>query len=66
MAKKEFKPGETFQCGLVPLKCVESNTLVGLCDKCFFKRRCINEIVGHCSEFYRSDGKTVYFVKLEK
>lgn len=35
MNKKEFKIGETFQCGLVILKCVKSDNFY--CDGCFLE-----------------------------
>lgn len=62
MAKKEFKIGEVFQCGLVKLKCVKSGRT---CHGCYFARGCRNEIKGYCAAETREDGNCVIFVKVE-
>lgn len=63
MAKKEFKVGEVFQCGLIKLKCIKTNSL---CDKCYFIRRCNHEITGYCFAECRKDKNDVIFVKVEE
>lgn len=65
MAKKEFKIGETFQCGLIKLKVVESDVF---CDDCYFRETgCINlkNILGLCS-LDREDKTNVIFVEVEE
>lgn len=69
MAEKEFKIGQTFQCGLVKLKCIENKT----CNGCYLEYICesissirIRHIVGACSCSSRSDNKSVIFVKVEE
>lgn len=72
MAKKEFKVGEVFQCGLVKLKCViEPINRSERCDGCFFddNGECIDRfdnIVGKCSHLNRRDKENVIFVKVEE
>lgn len=64
MAKKEeFKIGEVFQCGLVKIKCVKTNSL---CAKCYFIRQCNHEITGHCFAECREDKTDVIFVRVEE
>lgn len=70
MAKKEFKVGETFQCGLVTLACIESKTQHS-CPECYFAEceYCsdINDmIVGQCAGVLREDHKDVHFIKVEE
>lgn len=71
MAKKEFEVGETFQCGIVKLKCIiEPINRSERCDGCFFDDNgdCIdrfNNIVGECSHTNRKDKTNVIFVKVE-
>lgn len=70
MEKKEFKIGETFQCGLVKLK-VEKNYKWNSCQGCY-----INELEGVCDVYYsligkclrgdREDKNDVIFVKVEE
>lgn len=67
MAKKEFKIGEVFQCGLVKLKC-EKATID--CTNCFFEGvdyccTSINEMTGSCDSSEREDKTNVVFVKVE-
>lgn len=69
MPNKEFKVGETFQCGLVKLKCVKSKFT---CDGCYFlgsSLDCaiINKIItGSCIKPEREDKTDVIFVKVEE
>lgn len=63
MAKKEFKVGEVFQCGLIMLKCVKSGRK---CDGCYFMGGCKNTITGRCAKESREDGNDVIFVKVEE
>lgn len=66
MAKKEFKIGEVFQCGLVKLKCAEN---IEGCRECFFDvdEPCFAHVslVGHCDSLSREDNTDVIFVKVE-
>lgn len=66
MAKKEFKVGEVFQCGLVKLKCVEKSNNSIECKFCFLVdyAHCF-DIIGECDKDRREDGKDVIFVKME-
>lgn len=64
MAKKEFKIGEIFQCGLVKLKCKNEKK----CSDCFFHSFCtidVDKITGCCSHTERDDKTDVIFVKVE-
>lgn len=68
MEKKEFAVGEVFQCGLIKLKCIESEG----CNGCYLEHICarissirIRHIVGKCS-CSRSDNKSVIFKKVEE
>lgn len=69
MAKKEFKVGEEFQCGLVKLKCTKSGFS---CDGCYFLGsswdcRVINRLItGTCIKPEREDKTDVIFVKVEE
>lgn len=67
MAKKEFKVGETFQCGLVKLKCIKSEAS---CFRCYFvnEDNCFSfsKIVGPCYHSEREDKTNVIFVKVEE
>lgn len=68
MEKKQFNIGETFQCGLLKLKCIENDSKNYRCDSCFFTTlgRCLGkEIVGHCVDSFRNDKTDVIFVKVE-
>lgn len=71
MAKKEFKVGETFQCGVVKLKVVQADIdSRDDCKKCFFREMCkgtfdIKVIVGNCCSYLRQDNNNVYFEKVE-
>lgn len=67
MAKTEFKVGETFQCGLIKLKCVKMKD----CEKCYFEDYCIlglkqsKSIHGECLAEKRFDKKDVVFIKVK-
>lgn len=68
MAKKEFKVGETFQCGLVKLKCVKAEETI--CEGCFLDDICefysqCNALIG-CCDASREDKTDVIFVKVEE
>lgn len=66
---KEFKVGETFQFGLIKLKCVKNDSNVYLCDNCYFTKigQCIGKsIVGPCLDSCREDNTDVIFVKVEE
>lgn len=70
MGKKEFRIGETFQCGLVKLKCCEKVIDdTERCEKCFFNYygKCIDKfnIAGYCSHLNREDKTNIIFVKVE-
>lgn len=70
MAKKEFKVGEEFQCGLIRLK-VEIGDRFHLCKGCYCGDRTIEcevfkEIVGECMSESREDNAYVIFVKVEE
>ena len=69
MAKKEFKIGETFQCGLVKLRVETPES--GLCKGCFFGSRSydcgsIINLTGSCYFDEREDNTNVIFVKVEE
>lgn len=71
MEKKEYKIGETFQCGLANLKCVSQEAGTG-CNNCFFIRcctplgmDCIDKIVGNCAAFERTDKTNVVFIEVK-
>lgn len=69
MAKKEFKIGEVFQCGLVKLKCVIYEEDTFPCDGCYFDNgdiSCSDVNVGSCCSLNRTDGINVIFVKVEE
>lgn len=67
MAKKEFKVGEVFKCGLIKLKCIEMRG----CENCYFEDYCIfgleqsKYIRGECLAENRLDNKDVVFKKVE-
>lgn len=69
MPNKEFKVGETFQCGLIKLRCEESQIIGSCCEGCFFNFRCFKEITrniaGPCARTHRKDKTGVIFVKVE-
>lgn len=71
MPKKEFKVGETFQCGLIKLK-VEIGDRFRLCKGCYCGETAYNEcgvlkeIVGECMSESRKDKTDVIFVKVEE
>lgn len=66
MAKKEFKIGETFQCGLVTLKCTKNTNA---CEGCFFDYPygCgkDNDTIGSCLQEERVDKTSVIFAKVD-
>lgn len=72
MAKKEFKVGETFQCGLVKLRVEEGKG----CCKCIFYNPyyfdcdimlpALKKICGGCNKNEREDKTDVIFVKVEE
>lgn len=67
MAKKEFKVGEIFQCGLVKLKCIKSDSV---CEGCylndfFYNGEECRAFVGDCTQD-REDKTYVIFVKVEE
>lgn len=68
MKKKEFKIGETFQCGLVKLKCIEAydSTCKGCYFEDIFETQC-QSFIGNCGMIDRDDKKDVIFklVKVE-
>ena len=66
MKKKEFKVGETFQCGLIQLKCIEYTGNRYPCDECFLDWGCRREIFDNCSKEVREDKTDVIFVKVEE
>lgn len=70
MKKKEFKIGETFQCGLIKLKVEKLRCVASWCDGCFFHFRCSKEavriIAGSCRGTQREDRTDVVFVRAEK
>lgn len=73
MEKKEYKAGETFQCGLVKLKAMEISGLD--CSKCFFYSICtalgndsllLTDFIGGCCIADRNDKGNIIFVKVEE
>lgn len=68
MAKKEFKIGEVFQCGLIKLKCEGRH--YGACANCYFRYKddCsdVFDLVGSCYASDREDKTDVIFVKVEE
>lgn len=69
MPKKEFKVGETFQCGLVKLRVVKEER-AGTCTGCdLHGLECciaIQEFIGSCFRADREDKNDVIFVKVEE
>lgn len=66
MAKKEFKIGEEFQCGLIRLKCAKSNEG---CRDCFFAILDCTDMIymlGECKADKREDKTDVNFVEVEE
>ena len=73
--KKEFKVGEVFQCGLVKLRCEESQE-IRKCFKCFFCDKYLydcdvdysikGEMGCFCNAGDREDRTDVIFVKVEE
>lgn len=67
MAKKEFKVGEVFQCGLIKLRVVKEDE--NSCLKCFFNKTFLcgnmDQLIGSCSDVEREDETDVIFVKVE-
>lgn len=68
MAKKNFKIGETFQFGLIRLKCEEAKE--NDCTSCYmfkFPNACkeFRECIGCCLKEMREDKTDVIFVKVE-
>lgn len=70
MPNKEFKVGETFQCGLVKLRVEKVRCVASWCDGCFFHFRClkvtVRTIAGPCTRTHREDKTDVVFVKVEE
>lgn len=69
--KKEFKIGETFQCGLVKLRVEMSDeNSLSPCSECFFSGSCcidrIEKAIGSCAWEKRKDKTDVIFVKVEE
>lgn len=69
MPKKEFKIGETFQCGLVKLRVEKPE--IGLCKGCIFSSSfydcdSITDLTGPCSWDEREDKASIIFVKVEE
>lgn len=68
MAKKEFKVGEVFQCGLVKLRVERIDDY--RCVECYLNAfDCHGELcglVGICNGFDREDKQNVIFVKVEE
>lgn len=67
MAKKEFKIGEVFQCGLVKLKCVKAKDEKHPCCGCILDTcNCLKfeEFVGPCQDCIREDKTNVIFIKV--
>lgn len=68
MEKKEFKIGESFQYGLVKLKCVKAKNEKDACDGCIFKSHdCLDYKVfaGRCQSYLREDKTDVIFVEVK-
>ena len=69
MEKKEFKVGETFQCGLVKLRVVKSEK-TGTCTGCDLLGleycTAVQEFIGSCYRGDREDKTDVIFVKVEE
>lgn len=69
MAKKEFKIGEEFQCGLIRLRCEETRNIGACCEGCFFNYRCFKavtgKITGPCARTHREDKTDVVFIKVD-
>lgn len=67
--KNQFQVGETFQFGLIKLKCVIAEK-DNYCTNCFFHDINCDEIhigvVGSCAKRQRHDKTDVIFVKLEE
>lgn len=68
MEKREYKIGETFQCGITTLKCVKEINNRG-CNGCFFEELCtracsISRLVGNCSCGEREDEEDVIFIEV--
>lgn len=66
MPNKEFKVGETFQCGLVKIRVVKGDDS---CRNCFFNESYLcgnlNKLTGSCFSSEREDNTDVIFVKVE-
>lgn len=69
MTKKEFKVGETFQCGLVKLKVVKQEN-IGTCTGCDLVGleycTAVQEFIGSCYRAEREDKTDVIFIKVEE
>lgn len=70
--KKEFKINETFQCGLIKVKCIKSD---GTCKGCVLENidcrimdeeSINNKIFGSCYRENRNDKTDVIFVKVDE
>lgn len=73
MAKKEYKIGEVFQCGLIKLKVEKAQNPRDPCRECFIGKLtgnsdcfCFEPIVGECTCYDREDKTSVVFVKVEE
>lgn len=68
-AKKEFKIGEVFQCGLVKLKVVKQEKF-GTCTGCALDGleycSAVQEFIGSCYHADREDKTDIVFVKVEE
>lgn len=68
-AKKEFKVGEVFQCGLVKLKVVKQEKF-GTCTGCALDGleycSAVQEFIGSCYHADREDKTDIVFVKVEE
>ena len=66
--KNQFQIGETFQFGLIRLKCVTSEK-ANFCVDCFFRDgncdKKQTEVIGTCVASQRNDKTDVIFVKSE-
>ena len=71
MAKKEFKVGEVFQCGLIKLKVEKTNAKPCYqCEECFMYEHIYNcndliDLVGSREGKKRDDKTDVVFVEVE-
>ena len=70
MEKKEIKIGETFQCGVLTLKCIEGGRSCRGClffeDRNYECSEAITNILGECTATDRRDCKNAIFVKVKQ